>query len=220
MSLTSVSSICSGCTVHTGFNTAWNELSSDTLAAVASAVATYPSYRVVATGYSLGAAVATIATAVIRNTGQEIDLYTYGSPRVGNSNFVSHVVSDSSLGEHIRVTHLNDPVPKLPLMLWGYRHVTPEYWLSTGSSSTIDYSFSDIEVCEGTASISCNGGTLTFDVDAHYYYLTDMSGCETGNLEWKRQNEDMTDEELEEMLDSYAQQDYDYAIELAGSGGD
>lgn len=128
------------------------------------------------TGHSLGAAVATIAAATLRKQqpSASIDLFTYGSPRVGNAAFADFVTAQA--GAEFRVTHLDDPVPRLPPAEFGYRHTSPEYWLSTGTATTTDYGVADVKVCQGTDT-SCNAGTLGLNTDAHLYYFEAIAGC-------------------------------------------
>ncbi len=125
-------SFVSGCGIHPGFATAWEEISDDVLAALQSATALYPAHDIIVTGHSLGGAVATIAAGHLRQEGFFIDLYTYGSPRVGNLAFVTFITNQD--GEEYRVTHSDDPVPQVPPMFLSYRHVSPEYCPSNSSS--------------------------------------------------------------------------------------
>jgi triacylglycerol lipase len=67
------------------------------------------------TGHSLGAAMATVATSRLQH--KTATLVTFGSPRVGNKEFV-----DTLLTAHYRVQNNNDDVTKVPLLLMGYRH--------------------------------------------------------------------------------------------------
>ncbi|KAL7893781.1 Alpha/Beta hydrolase protein [Trichoderma sp. SZMC 28014] len=177
-------SFADGCEVHDGFNDAWNEIADAATAAIAQAVAANPGFSIVTTGHSLGGAVATLAAASLRTQGYSIDIYTYGSPRVGNDVFANFVTAQP--GGEFRVTHVDDPVPRLPPILFEYRHVSPEYWLSTGNSSTIDYTISQIEVCTGIANTDCNAGTSGLDVSAHSNYLEPISGCAPSPLQFKR----------------------------------
>ncbi|KAH8125470.1 hypothetical protein ACSS6W_009102 [Trichoderma asperelloides] len=177
-------SFADGCEVHDGFNDAWNEIADAATAAISQAVAANPGFKIVTTGHSLGGAVATLAAATLRTQGYNIDIYTYGSPRVGNDVFANFVTAQP--GGEFRVTHFDDPVPRLPPILFDYRHVSPEYWLSTGSATTIDYTISQIEVCTGIANTDCNAGTSGLDVSAHSYYLEDISGCAPSAFQFKR----------------------------------
>lgn len=191
--------ICSGCKAHAGFATAWYEPRTAILAALKTATAQYPTYKIVITGHSLGGAVATLAAADLRNQGYAVDLFTYGSPRTGNAAFATWVTGQS--GITARVTHVNDPVPRLPPMLIaGYRHTSPEYWLSTGSATTVDYTLADVKVCTGIATTGCNAGTIpTLDLDAHRYYFVAASAC-APDLTLKRDDTTATDEQLLEWM--------------------
>ncbi|KAI0471894.1 alpha/beta-hydrolase [Xylariaceae sp. FL0804] len=220
------------CLVHEGFATAWDEVSDDVLAALATATADNPSYAIVYTGHSLGAAVATLAAAYGREAGYAGDLYTYGSPRVGNGNLVAFI-TDQAGGEY-RVTHLDDPVPRLPPIILNYAHTSPEYWLDDGEATTTDYTTADIEVCTGYKNTSCNAGTSGLDGTAHDYYFEYITGCGADGISFKfardldldrrvpdpvlaRRNvtyymgtgepQDLTDAELEAQLNDWVAQD-------------
>lgn len=202
----------SDCKVHTGFQAAWNELSGGVRDAVSSTLAANPGYRVVATGHSLGGAVATLGAVYMRHSGIEVDVYSYGSPRVGNDKFANFVTSQRA-GE-FRVTHTDDPVPRLPPIVFGYRHTTPEYWLSSEASSN-SYPLGDIRVCEGIASISCNGGTFGLNIGSHLQYFIEVSGCSPKALSLMAvtadsAGDDLSDEELEERVNNWSQEDQDF----------
>ena len=62
------------------------------------------------TGHSLGAAVATILSAYLKEKGFDPLLYTYGSPRVGNETFVKAYVDIT----HYRHVYHHDIVPLVP----------------------------------------------------------------------------------------------------------
>ncbi|KAH8657418.1 Alpha/Beta hydrolase protein [Tricladium varicosporioides] len=167
--------LVSGCKLHTGFQYAYQDIASTLLPAIASARSTYPSYSVITTGHSLGGAVATIAGAYLRASGIPVDIYSYGSPRVGNTAFVNFV--DGQVGSHYRVTHTKDFVPRYPGKLLGYRHTSPEFWLSTGDATTTNYGIGDIKVCQGISNTDCNDGTSSLSTTPHSYYLQDISAC-------------------------------------------
>lgn len=198
--------------LHTGFLTAYNEVKDALLAGVAAAKAANPSYKIVFTGHSLGGAVSTVAAGYARKLGYEVDLYTYGSPRVGNKQFVQFVTDQA--GAEYRVTHLDDPVPRLPPLIVGYRHTSPEYWLADGSSDTTTYTAADTKVCEGHASVKCNGGTLGLDIEAHLNYFEPISGCSQDDLSFKRRDTDISDEDLTAKVNDWAEQDRAYAATL------
>ncbi|KAH6652149.1 lipase [Truncatella angustata] len=202
--------ITTGCLLHTGFYAAWLEVASAVTAAVASAAKANPTYSIVFTGHSLGGAIATVGGAYARKAGYAIDIYGYGSPRVGNKAFVAYVTDQA--GAEYRVTHLDDPVPRLPPIILNYRHTSPEYWLSNGAATTTDYTASDVKVCEGYSNLACNAGTLGFDTDAHSYYFEAISGCSPDGTPLKRREDsgDMSDEDIEAQLNDYVAQDATY----------
>lgn len=167
--------ICSNCNASTGFWNSWLEAQSKVLNAVNSARAQYPNYKVVSTGHSLGGALATIAAGVLRSRGIRTDLYTYGAPKVGLSGLAQYLTS-TSLGETFRVTHKDDPVPRLPPALLGYRHPSPEYYITSGN--TAPPTTADINRLTGLLNLAGNEGNLGFSVDSHVYYFGRISACE------------------------------------------
>jgi len=78
-------------------------------------------------GHSLGAAMATICSG--RCFLSHIDsnpeqLFTYGSPRVGNNRYVNYVKLD-----HFRFVNNNDIVTRVPPFFLGYRHCGSEIYM-------------------------------------------------------------------------------------------
>lgn len=197
------SSLTAGAKVHDGFDFAWKEMASGVSSTITQALSAHPGFKVIATGHSLGAAVATLGAADLRNQGIAVDIYSYGSPRVGND-VVSDYISAQD-GPEYRITHIDDPVPRLPPIIFGYRHTSPEYWLSVAGISGPDYPVSDIKVCPGNANIQCNAGTFGLNIDAHLNYFGEISGC-SGDFGVKRASE-ADDAELEDRLNGWVEQD-------------
>ncbi|PHH63252.1 hypothetical protein CDD82_1909 [Ophiocordyceps australis] len=130
-----------------------------------------PAPRIVFTGHSYGGAVATIAAAHYRAYGHIVDLYTYGSPRVGNSFFAEfasrgpfpRLERSGSRGSPgaphggitARVTNKRDIIVSNPPMAkpFNYAHVTPEYWFSEGiANPAFPY---NLQVCHGVRELTC-----------------------------------------------------------------
>lgn len=89
--------------------------------------------RVRLVGHSLGGALATIAAAdMIKATRFRVDeLWTFGSPRVGDERFVRWLWEETLAAADVRawrVTHSHDPVVHLPLRSMGFVHVPTEVW--------------------------------------------------------------------------------------------
>ncbi|KAJ5697691.1 mono and diacylglycerol lipase precursor [Penicillium malachiteum] len=147
-------------------------------------VGTYPDYELVVTGHSLGAGIATLAAADLRGSGHpSITLFAFASPRVANPALADYITAQNN---NYRFTHINDPVPKLPLLAMGYVHVSPEYYITSPNNVTV--TSDDIKVLEGEVNWEGNTGTgapsLT-EFPAHHWYFEEADGCKGSGLPWK-----------------------------------
>ncbi|KAL9619142.1 MAG: hypothetical protein Q9160_006231 [Pyrenula sp. 1 TL-2023] len=166
--------ICAGCLVHDGFWNSWLEARDGVMKAIMSIDDSYPDYSLVVTGHSLGAAIATIAAAQLRNEGHPAALYTYGSPRVGQLTFAEYVTNQP--GGNYRVTHTQDPVPRLPpIAIAGYSHTSPEYFIS--SPNDVTPTPNDITQFDGINELNGNAGQLGLDVSDHGWYFNAIGAC-------------------------------------------
>lgn len=172
--------ICSGCTVDEGFYSSWKEASTGVMAALSAAAASNPSYKVVVVGHSLGGAIAAIAAAEIRNGGTMADLYTYGQPRIGGSTLSSYI-TNQNMGGNSRVTHYDDPVPRLPPLVLGFVHISPEYYIKTGNGVAV--TAGDVSELTGSINLFGNTGNLKSldDLAAHGWYFNNISACDTSD---------------------------------------
>lgn len=154
---------CKNCTIHTGFLTSWQNTRCTIIPHVEEALDKYPGYNLVLVGHSLGAAVATIAALEFQARGYEPHVTTFGEPRLGNRElnyYINHRFNlnatspDDALFR--RVTHVDDPVPLLPLEEWGYEMHAGEIYISKAS---LPPGRSDLHACIGDADPSCIAGT-------------------------------------------------------------
>ena len=188
----SYSSCGSKCRVHVGFMASYFSLREETRNAVLALRSTYPTYGVVATGHSLGGALATLAAADLQEllsrghlspAPPPLTLYTFGSPRVGNAAFAQWVANLLSSGASYRITHARDPVVRLPLRSWDYSHVVHEVFYKTGSNSSRI-------MCADTVSKEdkkCSTGTLSVVTEDHLHYMGETTDCECGASDKKTQ---------------------------------
>lgn len=103
------------------------------------------------TGHSLGGALASLAafdykyhtngmTSAGSSPNGELIVYTFASPRVGDTGFAYHY--DKMINKNYRVQNIFDPVPRFPTELQGYKHVKQEVLLN-GLSCSINAKLPD-----------------------------------------------------------------------------
>jgi predicted lipase len=171
---TTITDVCSGCTAHTGFWKSWTDARDRVVPAVKQTSVAFPTYKITVTGHSLGGAVAILAAASLRNAGYTVALYNFGSPRIGGSKISSYITNQA--GGNYRVTHWNDPVPKLPLLTMGYVHVSPEYYINKPNKQ--DVQTGDMKVYEGAINMKGNMAWLLMDIEAHRWYFSSVYTCD------------------------------------------
>lgn len=124
----------------------------------------YPDYKLKLVGHSLGGAVAALAGLEMSGRGWDPEVTTFGEPRVGNDAFVGFLDEAFNLSTNVsgserrfrRVTHVDDPVPLLPLEEWGYKMHASEVYIS---NTVLPPSVSDILLCEGDQDERCIAGS-------------------------------------------------------------
>jgi hypothetical protein len=101
--------------VHTGFRAHARKILPDLVAYISK----HPSKKIYITGHSLGGAMALYIAQELEWLGyNEILLFTYGAPRLGNRSYVKNIKTV----QHYRFVNGNDPVPNLPPAIFGYKH--------------------------------------------------------------------------------------------------
>ena len=92
---------------------------------------------------------------------------------VGNDKFANFVTNQS--GGNYRVTHAYDAVPKLPGYILAYRHVSPEYWVTTPTGGTVNPG--DVRMSSGILNLWGNQGTLIANIADHAWYFNAIAAC-------------------------------------------
>lgn len=165
---------CNNCTVHMGFYESWRVTSKTTNSELEALVTSYPDYQLHLVGHSLGGAVAALGGLEYLSRGWHPTLTTFGEPRIGNKAFTGYIdamfalnVSVIPTSDHAslrsyeqnlafrRVTHVDDPVPHLPLTEWGFRMHAGEIFISKQQLSP---DLQDIQHCFGDEDPTCIAG--------------------------------------------------------------
>ncbi|KAL2857718.1 Alpha/Beta hydrolase protein [Aspergillus pseudoustus] len=153
---------CADCFVHAGFMNAWRTTRSTILETISTARDQYPDYELTLVGHSLGGAVAALAATEMKLRGWDPLITTFGEPRVGNKAFNEYLdlifdlnTGDASDWKFRRVTHVNDPVPLVPLQEWGYEMHGGEIYISRVE---LPFSADDVIYCKGAHDEDCIAG--------------------------------------------------------------
>ncbi|KAL2427239.1 Lipase A [Exophiala dermatitidis] len=163
---------CPNCTVHLGFMTSWKNTRCTIVPHVEKALEEYPDYKLVLVGHSLGGAVAALAALEFQARGWTPYVTTFGEPRVGNqalNEFIDKRFKlDTTKPEesmYRRVTHVDDPVPLLPLEEWGYRMHAGEIYISKPS---LPPARADLQYCSGDEDPKCIAGGASPDLESDW----------------------------------------------------
>lgn len=157
-----------GCSVHRGFYHSVLGIRDEAIDAVAKLVADYPKDRVYVGGHSYGAACGQLFAMELARAGIPADVYTYGSPRVGDSLYSSFM---TLVLAHVRLTHDRDIVPHVPPTEMGFFHGTREWFESEGALTAC----SDIDGEDPRCSAQYALRNTT--VDDHLVYLGHPMTC-------------------------------------------
>lgn len=115
----------SGAQMHRGFTSAYLSVRDG----IHSYLKNRSAARVTVTGHSLGGALATLCAVDVQynfaDQVQALEVYTFGSPRVGNSGFRESF--NRRVPNSYRLVYGMDLVPALPRPWQGYRHVDSEH---------------------------------------------------------------------------------------------
>ena len=139
--------------------TSWKNTRCTIVPHVENALIEHPDYELTLVGHSLGGAVATLAALEFQARGWDVHITTFGEPRLGNKALNRYINERFNLTtvdpEHSRfrrVTHIDDPVPLLPLEEWGYSMHAGEIFISKpGLPPTVD----DLQHCGGDEDPLC-----------------------------------------------------------------
>ncbi|KAI9295218.1 alpha/beta-hydrolase [Neoconidiobolus thromboides FSU 785] len=122
--------------VHLGFKQARDALSPVYTPVVSELLKSNPGFKLVVVGHSLGGAIGNLAAIDLQASQKlswgNIQLFTYGQPRVGNADFANWFDSLNLLST--RVTNDQDIVPHVPPRSMSFNHYFVEMWLHKNSA--------------------------------------------------------------------------------------
>nr|POE63693.1 lipase a [Quercus suber] len=167
---------CLNCTVHLGFQTSWHNTRNAILSNLQRQIDLYPRYKLHLVGHSLGGAVAALAGLECQARGWNPTVTTFGEPRIGNDRLARYLderfelqrdmgsLLDDTTSRYRRVTHIDDPIPLLPLTEWGYAMHGGEIHISKPSLAPEPV---DLHHCRGDDDQSCIAGQDTSVLGSH-----------------------------------------------------
>ena len=116
--------------IHHGFIKIYAPLRQRVLDKIAVVATTFPDYRIVFTGISLGGSLASITAIdfsdVYLGFDDRINLITFGEPRTGNKHWAKYVNSKPFSSRWNRVVRFGDPIPRMPPRMFGFQHAFQE----------------------------------------------------------------------------------------------
>jgi hypothetical protein len=164
------------CNVHYGFYNSALGVVNKTIESVKSLKVKYPSYSVMVTGHSYGAACGQLLAMELVKKGINVKLYNYGQPRVGDSNYAAFV--NTKIDEYYRTTHNKDVVPHVPpIEVLGYLHSCREIFENSSGELTI----CSASNCEDSTCADQFSLTQT-NIDDHSYYLGHRVSCNESTI--------------------------------------
>lgn len=133
-----LSASTNGSSVHAGFNKIFESIRPLLERQLSPKVSRGPVLGIHCVGHSLGGALASLTADWVKQCyGKNVNLYTFGAPRVGLNGYAGK--STFEVDNHFRCTHGADPVPYVPL--WPFMHAPDsgfEYRLDAGSGISKD----------------------------------------------------------------------------------
>lgn len=164
--------------VELGFYESYQSIYQDVIEAIINTTYKYKTNQIILTGHSLGG-ISTLLAVDIKNNYpryQITSLVTFGSPRMGNPEFVKMFRKFNI--NSIRVTHYYDIVPHLPQERFGYQHIPSEIWYNEDNTKFIKCNDTDPNSDEDdNCSNSCYPIHCT-SVDDHMNYLNVNMGID------------------------------------------
>ena len=160
--------------VEKGFFELYSKSKKDIISNIDKISQKYGNNKIIITGHSLGGAESTLLTFDLAFTKKfHISHVTFGSPRVGNKDFVEKYNSMENNFIEWRIVHYNDIVPHVPFQkIMDFEHISHEIWYNNPQSKYI--------ICNETNSLEpskkCSNSLIWLNAFAHLNYLNISMG--------------------------------------------
>ena len=160
--------------VETGLYILYLKIKTDILNQIINISNKYNTKNLILTGHSMGSIVTFIPFDLYFNNIKfnNIKLVTFGSPRIGNSEFVDLFNSFDNIKSY-RITHYYDIVPHVPQSILGYKHIPQEVWYDLNNYKYVycnDNKEEDPNCSNSCAPLNCDS------INNHLYYLNISMG--------------------------------------------
>ncbi|XP_072975529.1 probable feruloyl esterase A [Typha angustifolia] len=166
--------------VHLGFYTAYHNttLRDAVINAVHKTKKLYGDIGIMVTGHSMGGAMASFCALdlTVNHRIPNVQLMTFGQPRIGNAVFASYF--SKHVPHAIRITHGHDIVPHLPpyysyFPQKTYHHFAREVWIHNVGLGSLVYAIE--QICDGSGedpSCSCSVSGNSISDHLQYYGIS------------------------------------------------
>ncbi|KAL4435114.1 hypothetical protein ABPG74_003607 [Tetrahymena malaccensis] len=195
---------CVECQIHMGFRDHAQSVQEDINLCVKSILKQYINAKIVITGHSLGGAIATLVSIEVLKylkTKDQVSVYTFGAPKIGNQNFVDYL--NQQIPNSYRIVNYYDAVPHLPFkQILDFKHHGYEIWMTNPDS------LNQFKVCHSQQlehqGCSSQVSLLNFSIKNHISYFGIYTGC-TKDL-YQKEFLEHQNEELQKYLNKIYQQ--------------
>ena len=162
---------CAGCSVHQGFYQAEQGVLPQITAELSKLNAKYSSYKIIVTGHSLGAALATLTALDLAPIygGNRVKVYNYGCPRIFNQAGADYASSGVVI-IGARRTHYKDIVPHTPPEVMGFVHTAGEIYENGPSNNYPAFPGGPLADCNGEEDKNCADQYDGASVSDHLLY--------------------------------------------------